>query len=154
MMLYRKILVAIDGSEGSIEALRNGSEIAKNSGAELTLLHVMHESPLPLYGGVYPLSVASTSMVREEVIEAEKAEQTHGEEILHKAQMQVPPEVETRTALLNGAPSDTICAYAERYNIDLIVIGSRGLTGLKKFVLGSVSQKVLHDANVPVLITK
>lgn len=153
-MLYKKILVAVDGSEGSFEALHNGIEIARNSGAELTMLYVTKETHLPLYGGVYPASVLDTSVVRAEMRTAEDAEESYGEEILNRAQARVDPHIMTKTALLHGDPPATICAYAEKNNIDLIVIGNRGNSGLKKLFLGSVSQKVVSDAHQPVLVAK
>ncbi|GGB63474.1 universal stress protein [Fictibacillus barbaricus] len=150
-MLFTKILVAVDGSEGSFKALNNGIEIARNTGAELTLLYVTTEIALPLYGGVHPGGVASTVV---EVKEAEVVEQSHGEEILNRALRRVDPEIKTTTAILHGDPTATICAYADSHNIDLIVIGNRGHSGFKKLFLGSVSQKVITNAHQPVLVAK
>jgi len=59
-----------------------------------------------------------------------------------------------QTELLEGEPADTIIKYALEQKIDNIIIGQRGLGALKSFVLGSVSQKVLHNANIPVTIIK
>ncbi|MBY6037622.1 universal stress protein [Fictibacillus nanhaiensis] len=153
-MLYKKILVAVDGSEGSFDALRNGIEIARNSGAELTLLYAMNKSVQPAYSSVYPVGMTDPASVREEVKEAQVSEERFGEEILNKAQNRVDPDIKTTTALLHGNPPATICAYAEKNNIDLIVIGNRGHSGLKKLFLGSVSQKVVSDALQPVLVAK
>lgn len=151
VMLFKKILVAVDGSEGSFVALHNGIEIARNTGAEITLLYVTNEVSLPLYGGVYPVGMANTTV---EVKEAAITEQSHGEEILNKAQRRVDPSTKTTSAILHGDPSATICSYADTHNIDLIVIGNRGHSGFKKLFLGSVSQKVVSDAHQPVLVAK
>jgi len=59
-----------------------------------------------------------------------------------------------QTELLEGEPADTIIKYALEQKIDNIIIGQRGLGALKSIVLGSVSQKVLHNANIPVTIIK
>lgn len=150
-MLYSKILIAVDGSEGSFTALHNGNEIARYMGAELTLLYVTNEVTLPLYGGVHPGGAASTTV---EIREAEIVEQSHGEEILNRALVRVDPEIKTTTAILHGDPSATICGYADSHNIDLIVIGNRGHSGIKKLFLGSVSQKVVSNAHQPVLVVK
>ncbi|KZE68984.1 hypothetical protein AWM68_01580 [Fictibacillus phosphorivorans] len=150
-MLYTKILVAVDGSEGSFTALHNGNELARHMGAELTLLYVTNEVALPLYGGVHPGGVASTAV---EVRDAEIVEQSHGEEVLNKAIRRVDPEIKTTTAILHGDPPVTICGYADSHNIDLIVIGNRGHSGFKKLFLGSVSQKVVSNAHQPVLVAK
>jgi len=59
-----------------------------------------------------------------------------------------------QTELLEGEPADTIIKYAQEQKMDNIIIGQRGLGALKSMVLGSVSQKVLHNANIPVTIIK
>ncbi|MFY0762401.1 universal stress protein [Metabacillus dongyingensis] len=153
-MIYKRILVAIDGSEGSKQALEHGSELAKNYGAELTLIHVKNETRLPLYGGVYPVSAAGTQIIQEEAERAEEVEISNGEAILRKAKEAVSPDIKVNTVLLDGDPAASICGYTEKNNIDLIVMGSRGLSGIKKWVLGSVSQKVLSESTQAVLITK
>ncbi|USK31492.1 universal stress protein (plasmid) [Bacillus sp. CMF21] len=153
-MIYKRILVAIDGSEGSKQALQHGSELARKNGADLTLIHVKNETHLPLYGGVYPVSAAGTQIIQEEVERAEKVEISNGEAILRKAKEAVSPDIKVTAVLLDGDPAASICGYTEKNNIDLIVMGSRGLSGIKKWVLGSVSQKVLSEATQAVLITK
>ncbi|UNJ81097.1 universal stress protein [Metabacillus dongyingensis] len=153
-MIYKRILVAIDGSEGSKQALQQGSELARNNGADLTLIYVKNETHLPLYGGVYPVSAAGTQIIQEEVERAEEVEISKGEAILRKAKEAVSPDIKVTAVLLDGDPAASICGYTEKNNIDLIVMGSRGLSGIKKWVLGSVSQKVLSEATQAVLITK
>ncbi|MCM3595108.1 universal stress protein [Metabacillus idriensis] len=153
-MIYKRILVAMDGSEGSKQALQHANELARNNGAELILVHVKNEAHLPLYGGVYPVSAGGTQIIQEEVERAEKGEIEKGEEILRKAKEEISPDIKVSAALLGGDPSASICGYSEKNNIDLIVMGSRGLSGIKKWVLGSVSQKVLSEATQAVLITK
>jgi nucleotide-binding universal stress UspA family protein len=155
-MLYKKILVAVDGSEGSFVALHNGIEIARNTGSELTLLYVTNEIALPLYGGIHPggMGMTGTSAVRNKSTVAELAEESHGEEILNIARRRVDPEIRATSAILHGDPPATICAYADSHNIDLIVIGNRGHSGLKRLFLGSVSQKVVSGAHQPVLVAK
>ncbi|MGM0922249.1 MAG: universal stress protein [Bacillota bacterium] len=153
-MIYKRILVAIDGSEGSKQALQHANELARINGAELTLIHVKNETHLPLYGGVYPVSEAGTQIIQEEVERAEEVEISKGEAIIRKAKDEISPDINVTTALLDGDPAASICGYTEKNNIDLIVMGSRGLSGIKKWVLGSVSQKVLSEATQAVLITK
>ncbi len=63
-------------------------------------------------------------------------------------------EVSYKVTILSGDPGPAIVEYANHHHADIIVIGSRGLSGLQEFVLGSVSHKVAKRANCPVLIVK
>lgn len=56
--------------------------------------------------------------------------------------------------LLQGSPAEVILAYAKEHTVDVIVIGSRGLGGIREFVLGSVSHNVVQSARIPVLVVK
>ncbi|NEU31463.1 universal stress protein [bacterium LRH843] len=154
-MNYQRILVAIDGSDGSKQALESAVELVGNSTKELTLIHVIKGSPITsVYG------VADVGYVHTELLEHKETEMK-GESILRKAQLDIlrkkPVEVESiniNTELLEGDAAVTICDYAEMNDIDLIIIGNRGLSGLKKLVLGSVSKTVTSEANCSVLVVK
>ncbi len=56
--------------------------------------------------------------------------------------------------LLQGSPAEVILKYAKQHDVDVIVIGSRGLGGIREFVLGSVSHNVVQSARIPVLVVK
>ncbi|WP_062237462.1 universal stress protein [Fictibacillus sp. FJAT-27399] len=153
-MKYGKILVAMDESEGSKQALEYGIELANSMGSELTLAHVLNEPAYPLYGEGYSMAAYQDS-IEQEVRQAATLEKSHGEELLAQASDAVPKDfINVKTELLEGEAARSICAYASTNNIDLIIMGSRGLSGLKRLVLGSVSQRVLSEANCPVLVTK
>ncbi|MGG1572167.1 universal stress protein [Fictibacillus sp. NRS-1165] len=153
-MKYEKILVALDGSEGSQQALEHGIELAKNLGVELTLAHVLNETPYPLYGEGYSMAAYQDS-IEQEVRQAATMEKSHGEELLAKARDAVPETfISVKTELLEGEAARSICSYATTHDMDLIIMGSRGLSGFKRLVLGSVSQRVLSEASCPVLVTK
>jgi len=78
-----------------------------------------------------------------------------GNEILSKAKAKAASMgVNAETILARGNAADKILENAEKLNVDLIVVGSRGLRGLARFLLGSVSEKVARHSNKPVLIVK
>lgn len=62
--------------------------------------------------------------------------------------------VKGKVELIQGAPAEVILDYAKKHNNDVIIIGSRGLGGIREFVLGSVSHNVVQHARVPVLVIK
>ena len=138
--------MALDGSEFSMKALEFAIDIAKKYQSQLILVHVVIRQIYainPPEAGI----LAGTAIVRE--LEAEgKAILAKGEEIV-KAQS-IP--VETR--LKQGVPAEELLHAAADEKVDLIVLGSRGLSQVKAFLLGSVSDKVSHHAKCPALIVR
>lgn len=136
-------LVAVDGSELSKKALRRVARLADvAAGDQVTLIHV-----------VEPVSPFVRGMYKPELVESVKK---IGEEILDEARAFCEDElgVACRTVLLHGHPPNKITKYAEENDVDVIVMGSRGLGGLKELFLGSVSHAVVQTAKLPVLIEK
>lgn len=153
-MKYEKVLIALDGSDGSQQALQYGAELAKSTGSELTLAHVLAEPAYPLYGEGFTMAAYKGS-IEQEVRDAATSEKGHGEELLEEARNTALHYTDhVKTEILEGEAARSICDYAKVHDIDLIVMGSRGLSGLKRMVLGSVSQQVLSEAECPVLVTK
>ena len=138
--------MALDGSEFSLKALEFAIDIAKKYQSQLILVHVVIRQIYainPPEAGI----LAGTAIVRE--LEAEgKAVLAKGEETV-KAQ-RIP--VETR--LKQGVPAEELLHAAADEKVDLIVLGSRGLSQVKAFLLGSVSDKVSHHAKCPALIVR
>ncbi|WLD92558.1 universal stress protein [Alkalihalobacillus sp. AL-G] len=154
IIMYKNILVPIDGSDGSRQALAIGTDLAKKDEAELTVVLVNEEMVMPSYRAGYPISGQHPGVLEKDLRQADASVERH-QEFLSEAKSDVQtrhPKVTTQ--LLEGEPAHSICEYAERKDMDIIVIGSRGLSGLKKLVLGSVSQKVVSHANCPVLVAK
>ncbi|NEU31343.1 universal stress protein [bacterium LRH843] len=150
-MNYQKILVATDGSDESNQVLESAVELVGNSGKELTLIHVIP----PVYG------VGEVGYIHTELIKQKDEMYEKGESILTKAKLYIlrkgPIAVESiniKTELLEGDAAVTICDYAEMNDIDLIIIGNRDLSGLRKLMLGSVSETVTSEANCSVLVVK
>jgi nucleotide-binding universal stress UspA family protein len=147
-----KILVPIDGSEHSKKALEFALDIAEKYSATIQLLSVAQ--PIVLTGFSYLtqpiLPPTSTAMYIEEM---EAAHKKILSEALKKAKKS-KPNLTISKKLVNGRPADKIIEIAKDGKFDFIVIGSRGLGGIKEFFLGSVSDRVADEATCPVLIVK
>lgn len=127
-----KILVAVDGSESAEKALEYAAQLAKKHKAKVTLLNVGESK---LFG-----------------FKPEVAREV-GEHILSDAAAKVKG-LKLNTQLEFGNPAETLIEVAEKGNYDLIVVGSRGLSSVKRFFLGSVSDDVSHHAKCSVLIVR
>ena len=143
----KKILVPTDFSTHSDRAADVAIELAAKFGAKVTLLHVV---PLSDYAN-YAAHLAPGS-----------AEFEHLQRTLHNAATKsIAAEVARLSATtkvdadtVDGPPPAEICAYAKEHGVDLIVIGSHGLTGFKHLLLGSVAERVVHHSGVPVLVVR
>ena len=141
MSNYKKILVPIDASEKSDKLLKGAIDIAKRNGATLVGLYVLPFSPLSF----------------REIRVAQEKMYTEGKKVLEKAKTAAKKsDVSMQTKILKGHPGKLITNFAnQRKNkIDLIVIASRDLGGLKEAILGSVSNYVVHNSKVPTLVVK
>jgi nucleotide-binding universal stress UspA family protein len=146
--MFTHILIASDGSEYAIKAARAAAQIAQKFAASVTLLSVF-DPPLansPLVD-VNPVVLAPDALVRYADEMQEAVERSTGR-VLAEVGVAYTARRET------GHPVDVIVSVAARSHVDLIVLGSRGLGGLESFLLGSVSDRVLHHAHCPVLIVK
>ncbi|CAM3286242.1 universal stress protein [Sporolactobacillus spathodeae] len=141
-MLFSKILVSYDDSQLSKKALAKAIELAKLD--EQTVLDVLNVVTIPtnqfIVGDVYREVRESTFKYGNEVV-------ANAEELLSDLANV------THTFVEEGQPVRTILTFAQENDYDLIVIGSRGLSGVKEF-LGSVSHGVVQRSNIPVLIVK
>lgn len=142
--MYRRILVAVDGSYTSSLALHEAFKLAKETKAQLHLVHVIDVTPA-VAGGLNPETFCR--MIREE-----------GDDLLNKAaELAAQAGVEADTALLEQIRrkfSKAIAKEARRWEADLIVMGTHGRIGIVRLVLGSVAEGVLHIAPVPVLLVR
>jgi nucleotide-binding universal stress UspA family protein len=141
--MFKKILVPIDGSPNSYRGLRFATGIAEILDAELTLIHVVPE-PVPIYTD--PGAPAIPAKVYADLLDyAEKLFTKRKKELAAKG-------VRTKVLLKRGDPATEILKASKGY--DLIVIGSRGLGSLKRLFLGSVSNSVVQQSKVPVLVVR
>ena len=144
-MGFKRIVVAYDGSGPSQKALKHAIHMANTDGE--TELRVVHIFQLPQYFIGDAFGTASPQ-VNEEIYKfAIQLEQQAKEEVSFLGER-------ASVEILQGPPGQVILEYAEDMDCDLIIIGSRGLSGLKKFVLGSVSLHVVQSSKIPVLVMK
>ena len=157
-MSFQKILVPYDGSKSSDKALENAIGIAKMSGqnTELMLLHVTPYIPIPLtferpvYYAKTGKSIPLTQYIEELTKEMEENASTMMDEVKKKY---TDKEIKIENVLLHGYPPEKIIEFANEQRVDLIVIGSVGLSGFSRVkALGSVSRNVSERASCPVLI--
>lgn len=152
-----KILVCTDGSKYSQKALEMAAKIAQGCGSEeLAVIHVyyhIHDTSLPFFsdrvGSITVEQIESLNKMREEDKKERKKTLTKAAEFFRSKGLKV------RKIFKEGYPSQTIVNLASQENFDLIVLGSRGLSGFKKVFLGSVSNSVIQEArNCSILIVK
>jgi nucleotide-binding universal stress UspA family protein len=146
-----RILVAVDGSEESMLAADCAIEMAKNNNAELIALNVIDIKYL--YSSSYVWRPVSPDTIKSIVKNQEEDSQIWLAIIREKAN---DKKIKLRTEFIIDPTSivGAIVEYAERENIDLLVIGSRGLTGFKKLLVGSVASGVVAYAHCPVMVVK
>ena len=145
----RTILVPVDGSEWSFRAAKYAAKIAKMSNAQIVCVHVVVSLPTSAYANVH-----AGVLVPRYIEEAKKEAQKWFDEIDATAKKAGVVRLSTEIILDVFSVADALITYAERNNVDLIVIGTKGRTGLKKFVLGSVASGVVSHAKCPVLVVR
>jgi nucleotide-binding universal stress UspA family protein len=144
MLPIKKIISPTDFSELSDMGLIAAIELAEHFSAELLVVHV-----------VAPLSAAATSAAPAahylpEVMESIRNNaETSLNEMMEK---KVPKTLRSKSILLEGSPSDEIAEYAKEIDADLIVIATHGQSGWRRFMFGSVTEKVMRLSKSPVLI--
>jgi nucleotide-binding universal stress UspA family protein len=137
----RHVLIATDGSPGAQVAVEEGVRIARLMGADVTFLAVA-QPPLPMLGEPFYQRALTAQL-----------------DARRKALARAAPFADERRVryemeLMEGSPAQTILDLARSRDVDLIVVGSRGLGSVKGTLLGSVSSEVVHHADRPVLVAR
>jgi nucleotide-binding universal stress UspA family protein len=146
-----RILVAVDGSENSIKAARLAIDLARRRQASLFVLHVIQA---PTYSEVaVPGATVSPAFTRQYIDLAKKDAKKWVADVVKEAE---DAGLKVRGEIVENAQSavQAITEYASNSKIDLIVIGTRGLTGFRKLLLGSVSNGVVSHAPCSVLVVR
>ena len=139
---YRKILIATDGSDAAKKAIQKGIEIAKLSGAVVYAVYV-----------IVPAGYSSRDFGWEKSLrEFLHAEGEKATAFVEEAGRTAGVRVES--VLLEGNAADRILEFAEQEGIDLIVMGTLGKSGLERFLLGSIAEKVVRHSKLPVMVVK
>jgi len=142
--VFRSLLVAFDNSPHAQRALAEAIDLARNVNAELTVMTVAPTSNIWVESGGYGFPVDIGEINRE----TERAYQR----ILDAAVASVPADLPVTAILKHGAAGRAIVKQARDGEHDLVLMGSRGLGGLRSLVLGSVSHHVLQESPVAVLV--
>lgn len=141
--MFKVIVVGTDGSDRAAVAVRHAFELARTSGAKVYGVHVVRPAMMLGTEQIDAAAVAAVNAGRHE--ESERI----GKQLRSEAEMfGVGVEVLT----FDGDPADALVKVAETENADLVVVGNRGMAGLKRFALGSVPNKVSHHCPCSLLI--
>lgn len=138
----KKILVPTDFSANAMKAATYAAEMARRSGAALYLLHVV-DSVVDGGAGLFPFS----KKLEEKIMKVKRGELNNLVEIISTTY----PDVVIRTELGMGHAGDAVLKTAQELGADMIVMGTRGASGLKEFFLGSITGAIIGRAAIPVL---
>jgi nucleotide-binding universal stress UspA family protein len=143
-MIWNRICCAVDFSEPSWIAMEHAAELASRLGADLTLVHV--RPPPPPAATDVLVSSRGTSDV-----DARQAEETLE---VWRSDAEARASRPVRAKVLLGDPALEIARFASDSGADLVVLGTHGRSGLSRLLLGSVAERVLRHAPVPVLVIR
>ncbi|MCL7410316.1 MAG: universal stress protein [Methanosarcinaceae archaeon] len=141
--LYKKILIATDGSEPNKKAVLYGIELARLSGAKVNVVYVVDTAAfasIPMDAGwemMYELLQKEGNEGIQRIVDDAKA-----------------AGIDIEGSLLEGHPSHEIIEFSENNDIDVVVLGTLGKGGLDRFLLGSVAEKVTRNSKIPVLVVR
>ncbi len=142
---YRHILLPLDGSETAEAALPDVASVAASNGARVTLLHVVPPALAEIYAAAQMIPVDQEEGARRD------AAHRYLDSVRRKLEA---VGIDTHTAVTVGDAADAVLAYADEGNVDLIAMATHGRSGWKRWVLGSVAEKVLRAASQPVLLVR
>ncbi|MBV0900876.1 universal stress protein [Haloarcula salina] len=162
--MYDDILFPTDGSDGASAALEHARDLADTYGATLHVLTVVDTSSPHIGMTAEGHDEGTTGMIATEhdAIEPGMVGEEHdiADAIAERATGLVDEaasaagDVETVTAVAGGDPHSAILDYVAEHDIDLIVMGTHGRTGVERYLLGSIAEKVVRTSDVPVLTAR
>ncbi|HNX10080.1 MAG TPA: universal stress protein [Methanothrix sp.] len=138
--MFKKILVATDGSDHGLRAAKVALDLGKISGGKVTAIYVADTNKTSHLPDDMLLFSIRELLLKE------------GKEALKQVEAEAKEMgVAYEGVVAEGNPGSEIIAYAESANMDIIIMGAVGRTGIDKFLLGSVAEKVVRNSRVPVL---
>ncbi len=142
--MFKKILVPLDGSELSESALTNVIDLTMDCHALEVILMRIREPLDPNVIGTLDAKVA---------VELDQAYRDEAAGYLDKIVANLKKKgITAKTEVLSGNPAEEIIKYSQKNNVDLIIMSTRGRSGISRLVFGSVAEKVIRNSTVPVLI--
>lgn len=156
-MVYSCLVVGTDGSPTADRAVRHAAALAREHGARLVLATAFEgarRTGMEALAGAPPTEVAEQQAAAHGDLEWIISDRTAAEDIVGAARTVAADAGAERTVVLtdDGDPAEVLLAAAEMHGADLILVGSVGLAGAQRFVLGSVASSVLHHAPCDVLV--
>jgi nucleotide-binding universal stress UspA family protein len=139
---YRRILVALDNSPRAAAVLASAVEVARRFGGQLVLFR----------GVGIPLEIPAAALSQPPAALPQLLEATAREELMARSR-DLPPEVTPTISVKLGVPWEAICRAAMELDVDLIVIGSHGFSGIDR-LLGTTAARVVNHADRPVLVVR
>ncbi len=143
--MYKKILIPTDGSRGADEAVRQGLELAKLAGAEVTFMHIL-ENPLTA-GYATPETLPYSAQLYEDL-------KVSGVELLENAVLRAEGEGLTAAGVLIESGDPVQAIHAAEADHDLVVMGTHGRRGFNRWVFGSVAEGALRRSTKPYLLIR
>ena len=147
--MYKRIMVATDGSTLSKKAVAHAIDLAALSGAELVAVKVTPRYPQSYFEGSLPLTATEVNKIEKQWTDA-------AQKIVDAVAKAAKAKGVTTKAVVvkSDIVSDAVIAAAKKHKVDLVVMASHGRRGIKRLLLGSETQQVLTHANVPVLVLR
>jgi nucleotide-binding universal stress UspA family protein len=147
--MFKRILIATDGSELSQKAADTGIELAKLSGGHVIALQVVPRYPVSYFEGGATVSISEISRIEKEWADI-------GQATVGKIKVQAEAKGVQATAVTTHSDmiAEAIIAAAKKHDCDLIVMASHGRRGIKRMLLGSETTHVLTHSDIPVLVLR
>ena len=147
--MYKRILIATDGSTLSKKAVRTAIDLAASVGAELVALYVVPRYPVSYFEG--GMSISPQDVARTEKQWADK-----GQAVVDAVQLAAQAEGVKAKAVISRSDlvAESIIASVKKHRCDLVVMASHGRKGIKRILLGSETQHVLTHSSIPVLVLR
>ncbi|WP_410510142.1 universal stress protein [Methanosarcina hadiensis] len=143
--IFKKIMVATDGSELVKRAIDTAVDIARQNEAKLYAVYVIS---MGFFSMTLPTDEQWKMAFQQRIMTEGREATAYVENVGRTANVRV------ESIVLRGNPADEIISFAERKDIDLIVMGTQGRTGIKKFLLGSVAENVVRHSKKSVLVVR
>ena len=135
--MYQKVLIPTDGSDGTRQAIVHGLTIADRFDATVHALSIVPEGPLGTFDGDEGRHSAERAVAQVEAVARDRE-----------------TGVPVTTAVRDGIPHEEILDYTDEAGIDLLVVGTQGRTGLDRVLVGSVAERLIRMADVPVVTVR
>lgn len=147
--MYKRILIATDGSPLSQKAVESGLSLAGLTGASVVALKVVPRYPRSYFEGGLPVDAADIKRIERQWADA-------AQELVDKVKVQGTDEgVTVKTVVAKSdLIAEAVIAAAKKHKCDLIVMASHGRKGIKRLLLGSETQHVLTHSHIPVLVLR